>query len=147
MSGRVQGTQSGGTKASATMGLPVYAVSQRTPLAAFDDGLDPSGCVVVLKDERPLGVRSPGELRRDESDPLAPETVGDLTPEKPLVVGGATSVEACLERALADDERFVLVVDDADRFAGVVGRWQLLAAAERGEDGAPVVELLVDGAE
>ncbi|KTG08767.1 hypothetical protein AUR64_13140 [Haloprofundus marisrubri] len=122
-------------------------MSQRTPLAALTDGLDPSSCVVVLDGERPLGVYSPRELCRDETDPLAPETVGDLTPERPLVVGATISVESCLERAFDDDERFVAVVDDTDRLAGVVTRWQLLAAIERGESAADVVELLVDAPE
>ncbi|WP_224448412.1 CBS domain-containing protein [Haloprofundus salilacus] len=144
MSGSAQGMQPGAEASDATMGLPVYAVSQRTPLATLAERLDPSGCVVVLEGEQPLDVRSPRELRRDETDPLAPETVGDLTPRKPLVVDGATTVGACLERALESNERFALVVDDADRLAGVVGRWQLFAAAERDETDAAVVELLVE---
>ncbi|WP_224267800.1 CBS domain-containing protein [Haloprofundus salinisoli] len=144
MSESVQGGRPGGEPGEPTLGLPVYGVSQRTPLAALADGLDPSGCVVVLDGERPLGVYSPRQVRRDEADPLAPETVGDLTPEKPLVVGASVPTETCLERALDSEERFVLVVDDADRLAGVVTRWQLLAARERDEPDAPVVELLVD---
>ncbi|QCJ45672.1 MULTISPECIES: CBS domain-containing protein [Haloprofundus] len=145
MSGSVQRGRPGGEPGEPTLGLPVYGVSQRTPLAALADGLDPSGCVVVLDGERPLGVYSPRQVQRDETDPLAPETVGDLTPERPLVVEAGVPAETCLERALGDGERFVLVVDDADRLAGVVTRWQLLAARERGDADTPVVELLVDG--
>ncbi|MDS0293863.1 CBS domain-containing protein [Halogeometricum luteum] len=89
--------------------------------------------VVVLAEDRPLGVVTPATLGRAvvAGDDLSGELVGELLPEDPVTIRRVATRADLVAVFGREGVREAVVVDDADQYVGIVTFDHVLAAYAR----------------
>jgi CBS domain containing-hemolysin-like protein len=94
---------------------------------------DAADLVVVLEEDRPLGLVTAADLGRAvvAGEDLTDATAGDLPSGDPVSVPESVTREDLLAEFTDSEARYVVVVDGEGGFAGVVTREDLLATYGR----------------
>jgi CBS domain containing-hemolysin-like protein len=117
------------TRTDVLTAAPTTAVADLVEAMRADD----ADLVVVLEEDRPLGVVSAADLGRAvvAGEDLTGSTAADLTATDPFSVRESVAREDLLAEFVDAEAAYAVVVDDGGRFAGVVTREDLLATYGR----------------